>query len=84
MKVEGFIKVSERFYETFVRTFRNPKKMIARIGFLNFKIKGSLNVYTTFRQRCCVTKRFVNVILLPGDASDKKFSLIVHSWSPTR
>ena len=45
MKV-GFQEVSERFSETFVKTFRNPE-FDFKIGFINLKIKRSPNVSTT-------------------------------------
>ena len=48
MKVEGFRKI---FFETFVKNIQKPKNLIAKIGFLNVKIKRSPNVNKTFAQR---------------------------------
>ena len=37
MKIEGFLKAAERFFDMIVKTFSKPK-MIAKLGSLNVKI----------------------------------------------
>ena len=70
MKVNGFRKISERFFlVTFVKNLWEPKILIAKIGFLSVKIKRPSNISQTFPQR------FDNVILLPGLADIYFFML---------